>query len=136
MFTNISSTDIIKVMIKNDSNIETLLLLDDERFVIDESLGLWVKFEAKLTNNRWQGIRYSLSLHNRSNERIMGFDNAHTIEYDGKVGVAPKRTYDHWHYNEYDKGSPYDYQNTGKLLEDFWIEVDKRIKKLAEEKND
>lgn len=138
LFTNISSEDIIKIMMKDDNSIETLLLLDGERFVIDESLGLWVKFSVKLTDksNRWHGIRYSLSLHNKNNERIMGFDNAHIIEYGGKVGVAPKKAYDHWHYDEQDKGRPYNYENAGKLLEDFWIEVDKRCKKLKEEKND
>ncbi len=111
-----------------DNSLEILLLLDGERFIIDEFLGVWVKFEVKLTDteNRIHGIKYALSLHNKNNERIMGFDNAHAIEYGGKTGVAPKRTYDHWHYDEKDKGMPYEYKNAGQLLEDFWMEVDKR----------
>ncbi len=115
-----------------DNCLETLLMLDGERFIIDESLGLWVKFEVKVTDvkSRVQGVRYALSLHNKHNERIMGFDNAHAIEYGGKVGVSPKRTYDHWHYDENDKGRPYEYKNAGQLLEDFWVEVDRRCKKL------
>lgn len=118
-----------------NDNLETLLLLNGERFVIDESLGLWVKFEVKLTNksSRIQGIRYSLSLHNKHNVRIMGFDNAHAIEYGGKIGVSSKRTYDHWHYDEKDQGRPYTYKNAVQLLRDFWVEVDKRCKQLKGE---
>ncbi len=118
-----------------DNSLETLILLDGERFVIDESLGLWVKFEVKSTDkkSRIQGLRYSLSLHNKNNDRIMGFDNAHAIEYGGKTGVSPKRTYDHWHYDQNHKGRPYEYKNSGQLLEDFWIEVDKRCKKIKGE---
>jgi len=41
--------------------------------------------------------------------------------------VAPKRTFDHWHYNEKDQGRPYEYINAGKLMEDFWREVEKRL---------
>ncbi|KTD19257.1 hypothetical protein [Legionella israelensis] len=62
----------------------------------------------------------------------MGFDNSHEIEYGSKRGVRPKRTFDHWHYDESDRGRPYNYINAGKLLEDFWKEVDKRVDALKE----
>jgi hypothetical protein len=116
-----------------DKSLENLLELDGIRYVIDETLGFWVKFEAKSispTEERPHGIRYSLSLHDRFNKRIMGFDNAHAIEYGGKRKVSPKRTHYHWHKDENDQGSPYDYQNAGQLLEDFWIQVEWVIKKL------
>jgi len=96
-------------------------------------LGLWVKFEAKKATDRKYGVRYSLSLHDRDNQRIMGFDNAHAVEYAGKRFVASKRTYDHWHCSEKDKGRPYAYQNAGKLVEYFWEAVDKKIKVLKGE---
>ncbi len=117
------------------SGIENLLELDGVRYVIDERLGLWVKFETKKiqpTKDRPHGIRYSLTLHGRSNERIMGFDNAHAIEYGAKKNVAPKRTYDHWHRDGPDDGQPYGYQNAGKLIEDFWKAVETIVKKLEE----
>lgn len=63
----------------------------------------------------------------------MGFDNSHEIEYGGKRGVAPKRTYDHWHFDVKDEGRPYEYSNAGNLLEDFWKEVDKRVLALKGE---
>lgn len=109
--------------------LENLLDLDGTKLVIDEVLGLWVKFEAKKTalSVRKTGVRYSLSLHARCGRRIMGFDNAHLIEYGAKRKVAPKRTFDHWHYDEQDKGRPYQYVNAGQLMEDFWLEVEKRL---------
>jgi hypothetical protein len=107
---------------KEDITVANLLELDGERFVINETLGLWVKFEIKRvpkTKNKSHGIKYSLILHDKSNKRIMGFDNAHAIEYGAKKNVAPLRTYDHWHRDEQDEGRPYHYFNAGKLLEDF-----------------
>jgi hypothetical protein len=108
-----------------DQGIDNLLVLDGERFVIDEKLGLWIKIDAKLitpASTRPHGIKYALTLHDRFNTRIMGFDNAHAINDHG--------TYDHWHKDQDDKGRLYKFINAGKLLEDFWVEVDKMIKKL------
>ena len=64
---------------------------------------------------------------------MMGFDNAHAAEYVGKRNVSPKKAYDHWHRGYNDEGCPYHYKNAGTLIEDFWKEVDKILKKLAEE---
>ena len=125
-------------MNQEDKTIENLLDLDGIRYVIDERLGLWVKFEAKRvspTKDRPHGIRYSLSLHNRSNERIMGFDNAHAIEHGKKVNVKAKRVYDHWHRDDKDNGRPYMYETADKLVEDFWKEVEKILKKYEGEKS-
>lgn len=97
-----------------DRTLENLLELDGVRFLIDYKLGLWVKFEAKKaieTKSRQHAIRYSLSLHDRSNKRIMGFDNSHPVAYAAKKCVSPKRILDHWHKNASDKGQPYHYEN-------------------------
>jgi hypothetical protein len=113
------------------------LELNGVKFVIEEHLGLWVKFEAKRieqTKERPHGIRYSLTLHDRFNNRIIGFDNAHAVEYGKKINISPKRTYDHWHRDSTDEGRPYLYKNAGKLLEDFWHEVNKVVNKLIEAK--
>ena len=120
---------------KDDKTLENLLDLDGIKMVIDEKLGLWVKFEASVTSLsiRSNGIRYSLSLHDQHGRRIIGFDNAHKIEYGAKRMVAPKRTFDHWHFNEHDEGRPYHYVNAGKLMEDFWLEVEKRLTLLKKD---
>ena len=92
-----------------------------------------LKFEAKKvepTKERPHGIKYSFTLHDRSNKRIMGFDNAHVIEYGGKRNVAPKKTFDHWHRDGSDEGRPYKYVDAGKLLTDFWNEVDKKVREI------
>lgn len=66
----------------------------------------------------------------RSNQRIMGFDNAHAIECGGKRNVSKQRIYDHWHKTSKDPGHPYIYKNAGELIEDFWVEVDKILKEV------
>ena len=118
---------------KEDNSLEGLLNLDQETFVIDEGLGLWVKFEARkveVSKEVPHGVRYNLTLHDRTNKRIMGFDNAHVIEYGGKKNVPPKKVFDHWHRDGTDEGRPYKYVDAGKLLTDFWNEVDKKIKEI------
>jgi len=119
-----------------DDSLENLLDLNGERYVVDERLGLWVKFEARKIvpdQDRPHGVRYSLTLHDRHNSRMMGFDNAHVIKFGGKNNVAPKKTYDHWHRDETDEGRPYHYKNAGKLLEDFWKKVEEVLNRLEEE---
>lgn len=118
----------------DDDNLINLLELDGERFVISEISGLWVKFEAKKvskTNERPHGIKYSFTLHDRSNIRIMGFDNAHAIENHSKKKTSFQRTYDHKHEGVNNKPKPYKYENASKLLEDFWKEVDLIAKKYG-----
>lgn len=124
-------------MSQEDRTIENLLELDDVKYVIDENLGLWVKFEAKKitpSRDRPHGIKYSLTLHDRTNKRIMGFDNSHAIEYGAKKKVSPTRVYDHWHRDSSDMGRPYKYETAGKLTQDFWKEVEKVQKRLEEMK--
>lgn len=121
---------------RNDDSLENLLDLDGVRYVVNERLGLWVKFEARKiepNQDRPHGVRYSLTLHDRYNKRIMGFDNAHAVEYGGKKNVSSKKMYDHWHRDQNDEGRPYNYKNAGKLIEDFWKEIEKILKRLEEE---
>ena len=66
----------------NGQGIETLLDLDG--VIIEQAGGCWTKFEvrqiAQPTEERPHAIRYSLTLHDRYGERIMGFDNAHAVK--------------------------------------------------------
>lgn len=66
---------------KEDASLETLLDLDGEIFPMDN--GYWTKFEAcrvAPTKQIPHGIKYSLTLHDRNNTRILGFDNAHVYK--------------------------------------------------------
>ncbi len=108
---------------KPDVSLYYLLELDGIKYVVNEHLGLWVKFEAyEITPSaaRPHGVKYSLTLHDRTNQRIMGFDNAHIVG----------NSHDHWHRTVNDPGRPYHYQNAGKLIEDFWKEVEKILQLL------
>jgi hypothetical protein len=63
----------------------------------------------------------------------MGFDNAHAISTKGSVSQCE---YDHWHRSSTNKAKFYNYANAGKLVGDFWMEVEKMQKQLAEIKDE
>lgn len=112
----------------NQPDWECLLSLHGITFVVDESLGFWVKFEAYkagVTTGVPHGIRYSLTLHGRNGARLLGFDNAHPID------KSPDN--DHWHRNRDDRGRKYEFVSPEQLLADFWREVDRILKESANE---
>lgn len=97
--------------------------MDGEIFPIDN--GYWSKFEAKKVEPTIQvphGTRYSLSLHDRNNTRILGFDNAHAYKTKSRKYGARKVTWDHKHKIE--KVYNYEFESESQLLEDFWDAVD------------
>ena len=103
-------------------DIENLLMLDGEVFPMDN--GFWVKFEAKRIDPNPKvphGVRYSLTLHDRRNQRVVGYDNAHsfkpTVKYGGK-----KETWDHIHKKL--EVFPYEFESAVQLMEDFWEHVE------------
>ena len=105
---------------ETDTNLETLLDLDGQVFLINEKTRYWVKFVVKrvpATAVRPQGLSYALTLHNADNERVLGFDNAHAIK--------PHPTHDHLHEGE--RVKPYPYTDAITLLQDFWQAVDKHL---------
>jgi hypothetical protein len=63
------------------------------------------------------GIDYSLTLHDRNGERLVGFDNAHPV-------ARQKRGQPQDHRHRLRTVKAYDYRNAAALLEDFWITVD------------
>ncbi len=71
------------------------------------------------------GIKYSLTLHLRTGQRVLGFDNAHPIKLKKGRFVARATEADHWHYGPGEAVKQYRFQSPGKLLEDFWAEVEK-----------
>ena len=112
-----------------DPTIITLLELDGS--VFEQERGFWIKIEAKRidpTELIPHGIRYSLTLHNRSGKRVLGYDNAHAVKPPGKFKFAGQRLpYDHKHRDASDTGVPYTFGSAQGLLEDFFAEVDKVI---------
>jgi hypothetical protein len=99
-------------------DLENLLILDGEIFPMDN--GFWVKFEAHRIEPSMKiphGIRYSLTLHDRYNQRVLGYDNAHRFKPTAKYG-GKKETWDHIH-KKLDV-FPYEFESAVQLMEDFW----------------
>jgi hypothetical protein len=109
---------------KDDSGLDVLLQLDNEIFPMD--CGYWSKIEAKIipiNEHIPHGIKYSLSLHNPNNVRILGYDNAHGIKPKRKKYSAKRVVWDHRHERKI--VGPYEFENAAQLLEDFWTDVEK-----------
>jgi len=112
---------------KEDASLETLLDLDGEVFPMNN--GYWTKFEARTVTPTRQiphGIRYSLTLHDRNNNRILGFDNAHSYQPKRKKYGARKVTWDHQHGVETIRS--YEFESSSQLIEDFWSAVEDILK--------
>ncbi len=112
-----------------DYGLETLLALNGEVFPMDN--GYWTKFEARsvtVTQHIPYGISYSLTLHDRSNVRIFGIDNAHGFKPKKKKFGARIVTWDHKHKEN--RVLNYEFETPGQLLEDFWKEVELILKEV------
>lgn len=66
-------------------------------------------------------IRYSLTLHDSHNQRVIGYDNAHAVKPKRKAYGGVRHNWDHKHEKEIVK--PYEFENAGQLIEDFWKDV-------------
>jgi len=107
---------------KRDTTLDALLDLHGQILVVDEKGGYWVKFivrQVPVSADRPHGLDYSLTLHEVSGERLVGFDNAHSV----KGGKGPR---DHRHH--FKNVKTYEYSCPADLLEDFWREVDKVLR--------
>ena len=88
--------------------------------------GYWTKFEVKRTMANPHiphGIKYSLTLHNSQNKRVLGYDNAHNVKPSRKKYGAKKITWDHRHERE--SVESYEFESAAQLLEDFWEDVER-----------
>lgn len=117
---------------KRDKGLDNLLSLDGEILVQEDNS--WIKIEAKLLNSpsveRPHGIKYSLTLHSPDGERILGYDNAHSVHTKpGKNYSGQIITFDHRHSESDQKAAPYSFSSPDQLLEDFFKDVDKYLSK-------
>jgi hypothetical protein len=101
--------------------------LNEQRFFLEK--GYWVKFEAyevRPDPQRPHGIKYSLTLHDRENNRVFGMDNAHAVKIARKKRfVSREKAFDHIHRLDQIEG--YEFQSFFILLNDFWSNVSKII---------
>lgn len=121
-------------MPKRGGSLDALLDLDGQIMVVDEA-GHVARFAVRKTvptEARPHGLSYSLTLHDRTGRRLVGFDNAHLVGRPGGRFVAQPRVFDHLHRGPRDEGRPYEFVDAGKLIEDFWAAVERTLK-LEEE---
>lgn len=116
------------------SGLEYLLELHGSVVYLDnDKSGYWWKIEAWIvpeTKAIPHGIKYRLTLHDKYNQRLMGYDNAHLVKVNKKRVVGMKKAYDHKHRTSHDKGIPYDFESPAQLLEDFFKSIDETIEKI------
>ena len=106
-------------MTPRDLSLDTLLDLNGQVLVIDEA-GYWVKFvvhEVPASANKPHGLDYSLTLHGVDGDRLVGFDNAHS------VAGQPRGT-GHDHKHRLRTVRLYEYTDAAALLAAFWSEVE------------
>lgn len=115
-----------------DAALDFLLELDGTEY--HEESGYWHKIEVSLVDPNPtipHGIKYNLTLHDPNNRRILGFDNAHAAKVKKGKGSGKYKgrivEYDHAHYSEKDRGTPYKFKDAETLIADFYTEMDKRI---------
>lgn len=115
------------MMRDRDASLDALLDLDGQIFVLDDKARFWVKFEARRiapSSEKPDGLDYSLTLHDTTGERLVGFDNAHPLAGAGPGGK--RRAWDHRHRLKTVR--PYEYADAAALLSDFWAAVDALLK--------
>ena len=111
-----------------DSDHDLRFLLDLDGLTYHMTAGYWVKFNVWLIEPCKEiphGIKYSLTLPDKNNVRIVGYDNAHgSFPKQGRYR-AKKVTWDHVHRKH--KVIPYEFDSASQLLEDFWKTVEEYI---------
>ena len=111
-----------------DPTMEALLDLDGLILVVDAKGSYLVKFSVlsvERSPERPHGLKYSLTLHGPQGERLIGFDNAHSIRPSRGPGGKHSGPADHRHRS--DEARPYRYKDAATLLADFWAEVDRYL---------
>jgi hypothetical protein len=118
-------------MDKCDPGLDVLLDLDGVSFAIDAAGRHSVRFvvrEVPPSPERPHGLSYSLTLHDRTGRRLVGFDNAHAAP----AGKGRGRRATHNHRHGLRTTRPYEYRDAATLLVDFWAEVDAVLKERGE----
>ena len=117
-----------------DYGLETLLSLHGTKY--EYACGYWyeiIAYRVEPGINRPHGIRYSLTLHDRHNQRVYGMDNAHAPHCPQKrMSRARIQRWDHVHQTLTDKGKPYDFIDAAQLMEHFFTAVDDIIAQVIQ----
>src|SRR5919202_902866 len=105
---------------RRDPSLDALLDLHGQVLVVDPAGNHWVCFivhRVPVTEEKPHGLDYSLTLHGPDGERLVGFDNAHSV-------TRQKRGEPQDHRHRRRKIRAYEYRDAATLLADFWTTVD------------
>jgi hypothetical protein len=108
------------VTTRRDPTLDVLLDLDGQVLVVDPEGGYSVRFvvtRVPASPEKPHGIDYSLTLHGPNGERLVGFDNAHSVG-------RRKRSKPQDHRHRLRTIRAYEYRDAATLLADFWSAVD------------
>ncbi len=124
----------VREQLKTDPGIENLLALNGTVIEADLELQYFTLFPAsrvEVTDGRPHGIKYSLTLHDRKNRRLIGFDNAHSIIDRRKGKFSRHRKLTKWGHEHLYRGAqkiiPYEFKTAEQLMSDFWAAVNEVI---------
>ena len=107
------------------------LLLDLDGSILEMGEGYWVKIKARRVPpdvGRPDGVNYSLSLLSPDGDRLVGYDNAHSVRTGSGPASRRDPPFDHRHRDH--QAKPYEYTDAATLLGDFWADV---VRVLQEE---
>lgn len=102
-------------------------LLELDRQTIEVGDGYWVAMRAKRvprSKHRPHGIQYALTLHRPGGKRILGYDNAHTVPMRTSPSRRSRQPVEYDHIHRGNRTHHYVFGSAGKLLEDFWADVE------------
>ncbi|MSQ97675.1 MAG: hypothetical protein EXR85_00025 [Xanthomonadales bacterium] len=76
--------------------------------------------------HRPHGIRYCFTLHDESNQRLLGYDNAHAVSGRKRASASRKPEWDHRH--EAEAVHFYPFVGAEQLPVDFWNDVERLVR--------
>lgn len=95
--------------------------------------GYWATFRVRRvaeSDERPHGYQYSLSLHDTNDERVLGYNNAHSVNVGSGPAMRSRRPRAYDRINRRGrKPVPYTFTTPYKLLEDFFADVEAILKK-------
>lgn len=113
-----------------DSGKSYLLSLHRQKIGYDN--GYWVTFrvtEVPPDEGRPWGFQYALTLHDENDDRILGYDNSHSIDAATGPAKKSKRQVAFDHIDRRGKRSvPYQFTTPYQLVEDFLADVEKILR--------
>jgi Family of unknown function (DUF6516) len=108
-------------------------LLDLHRQTIRYDNDYWVTVrvtKVRPSAGRPHGLKYSLTLHDQNDDRILGYDNSHQIDVATGPARRAKRSQRFDHIDRRGKLSvPYEFTTPYQLVADLFSEVDEILKK-------